>query len=156
MGVDDLVVVASRDAVLVVDRSRAGEVKQIVELLRTKGCTQAETHSSVHRPWGSYQVVDAGAGFQVKRIIVQPQGRLSLQKHRFRSEHWVVVRGIATVTVDDEVGLYGKDEHIFIPIGAVHRLENSGIEPVELIEVQNGSYLGEDDITRLEDIYHRT
>jgi mannose-1-phosphate guanylyltransferase/mannose-6-phosphate isomerase len=155
LGVEDLIVVASRDAVLVADRSRAAEVKQVVELLRSKGRSQAESHANVHRPWGSYQVVDAGDGFQVKRIVVAPQGRLSLQKHRFRSEHWVVVRGVATVTVDENVGSFGKNEHIFIPLGAVHRLENGGTEPVELIEVQNGSYLGEDDIIRLEDIYHR-
>jgi mannose-1-phosphate guanylyltransferase/mannose-6-phosphate isomerase len=155
LGVEDLIVIASRDAVLVADRSRAAEVKQVVELLRSKGCSQAETHSNVHRPWGSYQVVDAGDGFQVKRIVVAPQGRLSLQKHRFRSEHWVVVRGVATVTVDESVSDFGKNEHIFIPLGAVHRLENGGSEPVELIEVQNGAYLGEDDIIRLEDIYHR-
>jgi len=155
LGVEDLIVIASRDAVLVADRSRAAEVKQVVELLRSKGRSQAETHSNVHRPWGSYQVVDAGDGFQVKRIVVAPQGRLSLQKHRFRSEHWVVVRGVATVTVDSSVNDFGKNEHIFIPLGAVHRLENGGSEPVELIEVQNGAYLGEDDIIRLEDIYHR-
>ena len=155
LGVEDLVVVASRDAVLVADRNRTGDVKQVVELLRSKGCTQAESHASVHRPWGSYQVVDAGEGFQVKRIMVAPQGRLSLQKHRYRSEHWVVVRGVATVTVDETVASYGKNAHIFIPLGAVHRLENEGTEPIELIEVQNGSYLGEDDIIRIEDIYHR-
>ncbi|PZU95183.1 MAG: mannose-1-phosphate guanylyltransferase/mannose-6-phosphate isomerase [Chelatococcus sp.] len=155
LGVEDLVVVASHDAVLVAGRSRTGDVKQVVELLRSKGRSQAETHAKVQRPWGSYQVIDAGDGFQVKRIVVAPQGRLSLQKHRFRAEHWVVVQGIATVTVDDDVGRFGKNEHIFIPLGAVHRLENDGSEPVELIEVQNGSYLGEDDIVRLEDIYHR-
>lgn len=151
LGVEDLIVVANRDAVLVADRNRAGEVKQVVELLRSKGCSQAETHASVHCSWGSYQIVDAGDGFQVKRMIVAPKGRLRLQKHRFRSEHWVVVRGTATVMVDETVGHFGRNEHIFIPLGAVHQLENNGAEPVELIEVQNGSYLGEDDLIRVDD-----
>jgi mannose-1-phosphate guanylyltransferase/mannose-6-phosphate isomerase len=152
LGVEDLIVVANRDAVLVADRNRAGEVKQVVELLRSKGCSQAETHASVHCSWGSYQIVDAGDGFQVKRTIVAPKGRLLLQKHRFRSEHWVVVRGTATVTIDDTIGHFGKNEHIFIPLGAVHQLENSGPGPLELIEVQNGSYLGEDDVIRVDEM----
>ncbi|WP_186420507.1 mannose-1-phosphate guanylyltransferase/mannose-6-phosphate isomerase [Bosea sp. CS1GBMeth4] len=151
LGVEDLIVVANRDAVLVADRNRAAEVKQVVELLRSKGCSQAETHASVHCSWGSYQIVDAGDGFQVKRIRVAPKGRLLLQKHRFRSEHWVVVRGTATVTVDETIGRFGRNEHIFIPLGAAHQLENSGTEPLELIEVQNGSYLGEDDVIRIDE-----
>ncbi|SFI03954.1 mannose-1-phosphate guanylyltransferase/mannose-6-phosphate isomerase [Bosea sp. OK403] len=154
LGVEDLIIVASRDAVLVADRSRAAEVKQIVELLRSKGCSQAETHSSVHYAWGSYQIVDSGEGFQVKRLIVSPQGHLSLQKHRFRSEHWVVVRGTATVTIDETIGRFGRSEHIFIPLGAIHQLENRGIEPLELISVQNGSYLGEDDVIRVDAVQH--
>jgi mannose-1-phosphate guanylyltransferase/mannose-6-phosphate isomerase len=152
LGIEDLIVVANRDAVLVADRNRAAEVKQVVELLRSKGCSQAETHASVHCSWGSYQIVDAGDGFQVKRMIVAPKGRLLLQKHRFRSEHWVVVRGTATVTVDETVGHFGRNEHIFIPLGAVHQLENSGAGPLELIEVQNGSYLGEDDVIRIDEV----
>lgn len=152
LGVEDLVVVANRDAVLVADRNRAAEVKQVVELLRSKGCSQAESHASVHCSWGSYQIVDAGDGFQVKRMIVAPKGRLLLQKHRFRSEHWVVVRGAATVTVDKTVGHFGRNEHIFIPLGAAHQLENDGAEPLELIEVQNGSYLGEDDVIRIDEV----
>lgn len=155
LGVEDLIVVANRDAVLVADRSRAAEVKQIVELLRTKGCSQAETHANVHCSWGSYQIVDAGEGFQVKRIIVAPQGRLLSQKHRFRSEHWVVVRGTATVTIDETIRSFGRNEHIFIPLGATHQLENDGVEPLELIGVQNGSYLGEDDAIRVDDVHHR-
>lgn len=151
LGVEDLIVVANRDAVLVADRNRAAEVKQVVELLRSKGCSQAETHASVHCSWGSYQIVDAGDGFQVKRMIVAPKGRLLLQKHRFRSEHWVVVRGTATVTVDETVGHFGRNEHVFIPLGAAHQLENGSAEPLELIEVQNGSYLGEDDLIRIDE-----
>lgn len=155
LGVQDLVVVANRDAILVADRRRCGEVKSIVETLRSRGRSEAEFHASVHRPWGSYQIVDGGDQFQVKRITVSPKGRLSLQKHRFRSEHWVVVKGVAKVTVDNEVRTFGENQHVYIPLGAVHRLENPGPEPLELIEVQSGSYLGEDDIVRLEDIYHR-
>lgn len=151
LGVEDLIVVANRDAVLVADRNRAAEVKQVVELLRSKGCSQAETHASVHCSWGSYQIVDAGDGFQVKRMIVAPKGRLLLQKHRFRSEHWVVVRGTATVTVDESIGHFSRNEHIFIPPGAVHQLENAGSEPLELIEIQNGSYLGEDAVIRIDE-----
>ncbi len=152
LGVEDLIVVANRDAVLVADRNRAAEVKQVVELLRSKGCSQAETHPSVHCPWGSYQIVDAGEGFQVKRMVVAPKGHLVLQKHRFRSEHWIVVRGTATVTVDETVGRFGRNDHIFIPLGAAHRLENDGTEPLELIEIQNGSYFGEDDVIRIDEV----
>jgi mannose-1-phosphate guanylyltransferase/mannose-6-phosphate isomerase len=155
LGVHDLVVVANRDAILVADRRRCGEVKGIVEVLRSKGRSEAEFHSSVHRPWGSYQVVDTGEQFQVKRITVAPKGCLSLQKHRFRSEHWVVVKGTAKVTVDDDVTIFDENQHVFIPLGAVHRLENPGTIPLELIEIQSGTYLGEDDIVRLEDIYYR-
>ena len=155
LGVEDLIVIASRDAVLVADRGRAGEVKQVVELLRSKGCSQAETHASVYCAWGSYQIVDAGEGFQVKRFIVAPQGRLLLQKHRFRSEHWVVVRGTATVTIEDTVSHFGANEHIFIPLETAHQLENVGAEPLELIGIQNGSYLGEDDAIRMDDSRRR-
>ena len=155
VGVKDLVVVAEKDAILVADRSRCGDVRKMVEILRSKGHSQAEWHASSHRPWGSYRVLEASDGFQVKRITVAPGGRLSLQKHRHRAEHWVVVRGCARVTVDDTVADYRESEHIFIPLGSIHRLENPGNDNVELIEVQLGSYLGEDDIVRLEDAYHR-
>ena len=155
VGVRDLVVVAEKDAILVADRSRCGDVRKMVEILRSKGRPQAEWHAASHRPWGSYRVLEASDGFQVKRITVAPGGRLSLQKHRHRAEHWVVVRGCARVTVDDTVADYRESEHIFIPLGAIHRLENPGNDDVELIEVQLGSYLGEDDIVRLEDAYHR-
>lgn len=154
-GVEDLVVIVNQDAILVADRHRSGEVKQIVESLRRTGRQQADTHSRVHRPWGWYQVTDHGDDFQVKRIVVNPKGRLSLQKHGHRAEHWVVVRGTAQVTVGDEVSLLTPNQHAHIPLGAIHRLENPGNTPVELVEVQCGDYLGEDDIVRLEDIYQR-
>ncbi|MBN8934869.1 MAG: mannose-1-phosphate guanylyltransferase/mannose-6-phosphate isomerase [Rhizobiales bacterium] len=156
LDLDGVVVVATDDAVLVADRRRSGEVKQLVEQLRCHGRSQADAHSRVHRPWGWYRVLDGGNGFQVKRIVVHPGGRLSLQKHRHRAEHWVVVCGEATVTVDDRREIMRSNEHVHIPLGAVHRLENFGVEPVELVEVQSGSYLGEDDIVRLEDVYNRT
>jgi mannose-1-phosphate guanylyltransferase/mannose-6-phosphate isomerase len=152
---EGVVVVATDDAVLVADRRRSGEVKQLVEQLRRHGRSQADVHSRVHRPWGWYRVLDGGNGFQVKRIVVHPGGRLSLQKHRYRAEHWVVVAGEATVTVDDRRDIVRPNEHVHIPLGAVHRLENFGSTSVELIEVQSGSYLGEDDIVRLEDVYDR-
>jgi mannose-1-phosphate guanylyltransferase / mannose-6-phosphate isomerase len=155
LGASDLIVVAERDAILVADRRRAPEVKQLVEALRRKGRPEADCHSRVRRPWGSYQVIDCGDQFQVKRITVHPNGRLSLQKHRRRSEHWVVVSGLAQVTVEDKTRSLGPNEHVHIPLGAVHRLENFGDMPVQLIEVQSGNYLGEDDIVRLEDAYHR-
>jgi mannose-1-phosphate guanylyltransferase/mannose-6-phosphate isomerase len=155
VGLDEVVVVATDDAVLVADRRRSGEVKQLVEQLRRNGRSQADAHSRVHRPWGWYQVLDAGNGFQVKRIVVHPGGRLSLQKHRHRAEHWVVVSGEATVTIDEGHQIVRPSEHVHISLGAVHRLENFAREPVELIEVQSGSYLGEDDIVRLEDAYAR-
>jgi mannose-1-phosphate guanylyltransferase/mannose-6-phosphate isomerase len=155
LGVSNLVVVVERDAILVADRRRAPEVKHVVETLRRKGRREADCHSRVRRPWGAYQVLDGGDQFQVKRITVHPNGQLSLQKHHYRSEHWVVVSGFAQVTVGDKTGRLGPNEHVHIPLGAVHRLENFGNVPVQLIEVQSGSYFGEDDIVRLQDIYHR-
>ncbi|ACL60450.1 mannose-1-phosphate guanylyltransferase/mannose-6-phosphate isomerase [Methylobacterium nodulans] len=156
LGLSDIVVVASTDSILVADRRRAGEVKEIVASLQSRGRPEAETHPRVHRPWGWYEVLDAGSRFQVKRIVVRPSGRLSLQKHRHRAEHWVVVTGRARVTIGDEVQELGPNQHAHIPLGAVHRLENFGNTPVEIIEVQHGEYLGEDDIVRIEDIYART
>jgi mannose-1-phosphate guanylyltransferase/mannose-6-phosphate isomerase len=156
VGLSDIVVVANDDAVLVADRKKSGDVKRLVEQLRRNGRSQADAHSRVHRPWGWYRVTDSGREFQVKRIHVNAGGRLSLQKHRYRSEHWVVVQGEATVTVGTRRELLRPNEHVHIPLGAVHRLENLGTDPVELVEVQNGSYLGEDDIIRLEDVYDRT
>lgn len=155
LGVDDLVVVATRDAVLVADKSRAGEVKQLVDALRREGRPEASNHARVYRPWGWYQTLELQGRFQVKRIVVYPGGKLSLQKHFHRSEHWVVVRGTARVTVDQAVNDLTENQSVYIPLGAVHRLENPGKIDVEIIEVQTGSYLGEDDIIRLEDVYQR-
>jgi mannose-1-phosphate guanylyltransferase/mannose-6-phosphate isomerase len=155
-GVDDLVVVATQDAVLVSRQKDANGLKRLVAKLKTVAPHVTEDHIKVHRPWGSYQSVDNGERHQVKRIIVKPGNRLSLQKHHHRSEHWIVVRGAARVTVDETVKTVHENESIYIPIGATHRLENPGKILLELIEVQTGSYLGEDDIIRIEDDYRRT
>ncbi|AMN43408.1 mannose-1-phosphate guanylyltransferase/mannose-6-phosphate isomerase [Rhodoplanes sp. Z2-YC6860] len=156
LGADDLVVVTTPDAVLVMPRSRAQEVRELVAKLKAAKRPEATDHRRVHRPWGYYDSVDAGERFQVKRIVVQPGGTLSLQKHHHRSEHWVVVRGTAEVTIEQDVKSVHENESIYIPIGRVHRLANRGKIPLELIEVQTGSYLGEDDIIRIEDVYKRT
>jgi mannose-1-phosphate guanylyltransferase / mannose-6-phosphate isomerase len=155
-GVDDLVVVATQDAVLVSRQKDANGLKRLVAKLKSVAPEVTESHIKVHRPWGSYQSVDNGERHQVKRIIVKPGERLSLQKHHHRSEHWIVVRGAARVTVNETVKIVHENESIYIPIGAVHRLENPGKILLELIEVQTGSYLGEDDIIRIEDDYQRT
>lgn len=155
-GVDDLVVVATQDAILVSRQKDPNGLKRLVGRLRTVAPQVTEDHIKVHRPWGSYQSLDTGERHQVKRIIVKSGGRLSLQKHHHRSEHWIVVRGTALVTVNDLQKMVHENESIYIPIGAVHRMENPGKIPLELIEVQTGSYLGEDDIIRLEDDYRRS
>ncbi len=155
-GVDDLVVVATQDAVLVSSQKDTNGLKRLVAKLKMIAPQVTEEHLKVHRPWGSYQSVDNGDRHQVKRIIVKPGGRLSLQKHHHRSEHWIVVRGTARVTVNELVKTVHENESIYIPIGAVHRLENPGKIVLELIEVQTGSYLGEDDIIRIEDDYQRS
>ncbi|MCA6126092.1 mannose-1-phosphate guanylyltransferase/mannose-6-phosphate isomerase [Bradyrhizobium sp. WSM 1704] len=155
-GVDDLVVVATQDAVLVSRQKDAGGLKRLVAKLKVTAPEVTESHIKVHRPWGSYQSVDNGERHQVKRIVVKPGGRLSLQKHHHRSEHWIVVRGTAQVTVNELIKTVHENESIYIPIGAVHRLENPGKIQLELIEVQTGSYLGEDDIIRIEDDYRRS
>lgn len=155
VGCDDLVVVDSGDAVLVARREATGEIKTLVDRLKRAGHSEATLHARVYRPWGNYEGVDKGDRYQVKRIVVQPKEQLSLQKHYHRAEHWIVVRGVALVTRDDERKLVHENESIYIPLGAVHRMENPGNIPLELIEVQSGSYLGEDDIVRLEDRYGR-
>jgi mannose-1-phosphate guanylyltransferase/mannose-6-phosphate isomerase len=155
-GVDDLVVVAMQDAVLVSRQKDANGFKRLVEKLKRVAPHLTEDHLKVHRPWGSYQSVAMGERHQVKQIIVKPGGRLSLQKHHHRSEHWIVVRGAARVTVNDLVRTVHENESIYIPIGATHRMENPGKIALELIEVQTGSYLGEDDIIRIEDDYQRS
>jgi len=156
VGVKDLVVVSTSDAVMVIPRARAQEVRELVTKLKTDKRAEATDHRRVHRPWGYYESIDMGERFQVKRIVVNPGGMLSLQKHRHRAEHWVVVRGTAEVTIGHERRAMHENESIYIPIGSVHRLANQGKIPLELIEVQTGSYLGEDDIERIEDVYKRS
>ena len=155
IGCEDMVVVETADAVLVAPKARTQEVKTIVARLKAAGRGEAELHRKVHRPWGWYDSVDSGDRFQVKRIVVRPGATLSLQMHHHRAEHWVVVRGTARVTRGDEVILLGENESTYIPLGVKHRLENPGQIPLEIIEVQSGSYLGEDDIVRFEDNYGR-
>ena len=155
-GVDDLVIVETADAVMVVDRHSVQDVKNIVKALKDLGRSEADSHHRVFRPWGSYESLVSADGFQVKRIIVNPGHRLSLQMHHHRTEHWVVVRGVAEVVNGEETFLLREDQSTYIPIGAKHRLSNLGDVPLELIEVQSGSYLGEDDIIRFEDVYGRS
>ncbi len=155
VGVRDLVVIATDDAVLVADKSRAQDVKAIVDRLKSDNRSEHTEHKRVFRPWGSYETVDIGDRFQVKHIMVRPGGRLSLQMHHHRAEHWVVVEGTARVTVGDKVSMLKENESTFIPLGEKHRLENPGDKPLRLIEVQSGGYLGEDDIVRFEDVYGR-
>jgi mannose-1-phosphate guanylyltransferase/mannose-6-phosphate isomerase len=155
VGVDDLVVVSTSDAVMVVPRARSQEVKELVAKLKAAKRPEATDHKRVHRPWGYYETIDLGERFQVKRIVVNPGGMLSLQKHRHRAEHWVLGRGTAEVTIDDITRAVHENESVYIPIGSVHRLANQGKIQLELIEVQTGSYLGEDDIVRLQDVYQR-
>jgi mannose-1-phosphate guanylyltransferase/mannose-6-phosphate isomerase len=155
VGVDNVIVIATGDAVLVAARDKAEDVKRLVELLKAKNRREAVEHRRIYRPWGYYQGIDAGARYQVKRIVVKPGGKLSLQKHFHRAEHWVVVKGTAEVTVDGKISTVHENESVYIPIGGVHRLANPGKIPLELIEVQVGSYLGEDDIVRMDDVYGR-
>ena len=155
VGLDNVVVVETPDAVLVADRSRSQEVKQIVGELQAAGRTEHTLHRQVHRPWGWYDSIDSGPRFQVKRIMVKPGASLSLQKHHHRAEHWIVVTGTAEITNGEQVLLLTENQSTYIPLGQVHRLANPGKVPLEIIEVQSGSYLGEDDIVRFEDTYGR-
>jgi mannose-1-phosphate guanylyltransferase / mannose-6-phosphate isomerase len=155
VGLDDVIVISTADAVLVTNRAKAEDVKGLVERLKAQNYRAATEHRRIYRPWGYYQDVDIASRYRVKRIMVKPGSKLSLQKHFHRSEHWVVVQGTAEVTVQNEVRLVHENESIYIPIGSVHRLANPGKIPLELIEVQVGSYLGEDDIVRLDDVYGR-
>lgn len=155
LGLDDVVVVATEDAILVTSKDHAQNVKAIVEQLKKSGRPEPTTHRRVYRPWGYYQGVHQGDRFQVKRLTVNPGAKLSLQKHFHRAEHWVVVNGTALVTRDTDQILLRENESVYIPLGAVHRLENPGRVPLNLIEVQSGSYLGEDDIVRIDDTYGR-
>ena len=156
IGVEDLVIVDTPDATLVARKDRVQDVKAVVDALNAAGRTEHLSHRKVYRPWGSYDSIGVGPRFQVKRIVVKPGAALSLQKHAHRAEHWIVVSGVAEVTCDDRVFDVHENQSTYIPLGAVHRLRNRGTEPVELIEVQSGSYLGEDDIVRLEDVYGRS
>ncbi len=156
IGIHNLVIVSTKDALLIADKDSVQDVKLVTEELKLEKRTEHELHREVCRPWGKYDSVDVGDGFQVKRITVNPGAKLSLQKHKYRAEHWIVVSGTAKVTNDDKTYLVKKNESTYIPLGAVHSLENPEEEKLELIEVQSGSYLGEDDIERFEDIYGRT
>lgn len=155
IGLHNIIVVAMNDAVLVADRSRAQEVKKAVDALKIKGASQAEAFAHDHRPWGHFETLALADRFQVKRIVVKPGAALSLQSHFHRSEHWIVVSGTARVTIDASVQLVSENQSVYIPLGARHRLENPGHVPMVLIEIQTGTYLGEDDIVRYEDIYAR-
>jgi mannose-1-phosphate guanylyltransferase/mannose-6-phosphate isomerase len=155
IGLDDVVVVATDDAVLISHKDSDQEVKTLVTNLKAEGHEEAAIHSKVYRPWGAYQCIDAGDSFQAKRLTINPGGILSLQKHQHRAEHWIVVDGVAHITRGEETFELHENESTFIPQGTVHRLENRGTGPLFLIEVQSGEYLGEDDIERLEDIYGR-
>jgi len=156
LGLKNMVAVAMRDAVLVADKSRAQDVKKVVETLRRAEAVQADHSPRYHRPWGWYETLCIASRFQVKRIMVRPGGVLSLQSHHHRSEHWIVVAGTAQVTIGDEVKLITENQSVYIPLGTVHRMANPGKLPMYLIEVQTGAYLGEDDIVRYEDIYNRS
>nr|WP_256834875.1 mannose-1-phosphate guanylyltransferase/mannose-6-phosphate isomerase [Pseudomonas oleovorans] len=155
LGVEDLVVVETKDAVLVAHKSKAQHVKEIVERIKSDNRYEHFNHREVYRPWGMYDSVDCGVRYQVKRITVRPGGKLSVQMHHHRAEHWIVVSGTAKVTNGERSYLVTENQSTYIPIGQVHALENPGVIPLELIEVQSGSYLGEDDIVRIEDIYGR-
>ncbi len=155
IGLKDVVAIALPDAVLVADAGRAQEVKQAVSALKAKGAKQATAFPRDHRPWGWFETLALADRFQVKRIVVHPGAALSLQSHHHRSEHWIVVSGTAKVTIGDEVQLVSENQSVYVPLGAVHRMENPGKVPMVLIEVQTGSYLGEDDIIRYEDVYAR-
>lgn len=155
LGVNDLVVVETKDAVLVADRRRMQDVKKIVERLKAEGRSEHQSHREVYRPWGVYDSIDQGERYQVKRITVKPGAKLSLQMHHHRAEHWVVVSGTARITNGERTYLLAENQSTFIPVGQVHSLENPGKIPLELIEVQSGTYLGEDDIVRFEDRYGR-
>lgn len=155
IGLKDIVAVAMPDAVMIAHKDRAQDVKKAVAELKSKGVPQAETLPRDYRPWGWYESLVIGTRFQVKRIVVNPGAALSLQSHHHRSEHWIVVEGTAKVTIDDEVKLVSENQSVYIPLGAVHRMENPGKLPMTLIEVQTGSYFGEDDIIRYDDVYAR-
>ena len=155
VGLKDVVIVETKDAVLVADKNQVQDVKKIVEQLKAEGRSEYQLHREVYRPWGKYDSIDSGERYQVKRITVKPGAKLSVQMHHHRAEHWIVVSGTATVRRDDEEMLVTENESVYLPVGSVHSLYNPGKIPLELIEVQSGAYLGEDDIVRFEDLYGR-
>ncbi len=155
IGLEDLVIVDTKDALLVATKEKVDHIKSVVARIKQEGGTEHQFHRQVYRPWGCYDSIDFGERYQVKRITVKPGAKLSVQKHHHRAEHWVVVSGTAQVTNGDKTFLVTENESTFIPIGQVHALENPGKVPLEMIEVQSGSYLGEDDIVRFEDKYGR-
>jgi len=155
VGMEDHIIVETKDAILVAPKDRVQDVKDLVAKIKKSGRTESALHREVFRPWGSYDSVDSGERFQVKRLSVKPGGVLSLQMHHHRAEHWIVVQGAARITRNDETFLLAENESTFIPVGATHRIENPGKVPLHIIEVQSGSYLGEDDIVRFEDNYGR-
>src|SRR5690606_22608348 len=155
VGCDDMVIVETPDAVLVAAKDRTQDVKKVVARLKAEGRSLTQSHRKVYRPWGWYDSIDHGGRFQVKHIVVNPGAKLSLQMHHHRAEHWIVVSGTAEVTRGEETFLLGENQSTYIPLGSSHRLANPGKLPLQLIEVQSGSYLGEDDIVRFEDTYGR-
>jgi len=155
VGLQDVTVIDAKDSVLIAANDRLDGVRDVVALLKQQERAEADTPVKVERPWGNYEVLSQGPGYQMKRIVVKPGGKLSLQYHHHRAEHWIVVEGQAEVTRGDEVFTLSSNESTFIPLGAVHRLHNPHAEPVTIIEVQTGTYLGEDDIVRVEDVYGR-
>jgi len=155
IGLEGIIAVAMKDAVLVAHKSNAQRVKNVVSILNERGVEQAAQLPREYRPWGWYESLVLGEQFQVKRIVVYPGAKLSLQSHRHRSEHWVIVEGTARVTIDDDVRLLSSNQSVYVPLGATHRLENPGEVQTVVIEIQTGTYLGEDDITRYEDAYQR-
>jgi mannose-1-phosphate guanylyltransferase/mannose-6-phosphate isomerase len=156
VGVEDLVVVETPDAVLVSAKDSAQDVKEVIKYLKKQKRGESRFHSKVHRPWGTFEPIGHGERYQVKRITVNPGASLSLQLHHHRAEHWVVVSGTAVVTCGDKEIMLSENESTYIPLGVKHRLKNPGTIPLEIIEIQSGSYLGEDDIVRLDDIYNRS
>jgi mannose-1-phosphate guanylyltransferase / mannose-6-phosphate isomerase len=154
-GVEDIIVVSTKDATLIAKRGESGAVKEVVQSLAANRRNEADHHVTVHRPWGHYETLHLSERYQVKQIVVEPGAALSLQRHHHRAEHWIVVKGTARITIDADVKMLSENQSIYVPLGAVHRLENPGLIPLTLIEVQSGSYLGEDDIVRLEDVYAR-
>ncbi len=155
LGADDLVVIETADAVLVAPKDKTDDLKKLVARVRDRDESLTIHHRRIYRPWGLFDSIDSGERFQVKRIVVAPGASLSLQLHKHRAEHWVVVHGVAEVTCGDKVFRLGEDESTYVPVGTPHRLANPGPEPLEIIEVQSGDYLGEDDIVRLDDSYGR-